>query len=77
MKRHPDEHPDENRDEGAGGGQERGACCVLVRNEEFRAKPGPVPGINLLVVTLLARFPDPLNEASRLDAYRSIPAFVW
>ena len=31
----------------------------------------------LSVVTLLARFPDPLNEASRLDEHRSISAFVW
>ena len=56
MKRHPGEHPDENRDEGAGRGQEplRGACCALVRSEEFRAEPGPVPSTNLLAITLLA-----------------------
>ena len=31
----------------------------------------------LAYITLLARFLDPLNEASRLDEHRSISAFVW
>ena len=34
-------------------------------------------GVRLFHYLVLARFLDPLNEASWLDEHRSISAFVW
>ena len=57
------------------------SLCSVYHPAHYSIPPNPFTTRFVLFplprITLLARFLDPLNEASRLDEHRSISAFVW